>query len=550
VSTSLSKRLATWRNGSAGFFQWLVDTKPLIPDDTGRFIPYVIPNQEVRDAIVHSIDGGFGTVVFCWPRRHGKTVVAALIIAWRFLTRPGQTIAIVANSEKQSVDTAFKTVAAILQKTLYSNALVQDGAIVIGAEAISYGGLGSTITGYPSSPASLYGKKLSVAQVSELHAAKSDAVFQVLASSTIDTADGLVLVDSTVGARSSPLYALNQLAERKEDPSLFFSHLSYANIEDAIARGPKWIAPARLRSRAAQMLPAEFAAQHLNLWGAASNALFPDALIDRTVKTYPLNVREISGNAAFVVGGGLDRAYSFSLHGDATVTTAVAKLIPGGEDEPHYYVLASDGVKFSTFGGISRNLTRYRRDFGMKRVCLEVINATDIASWAAEQDFESETVHPTPDRQAAAFTALHNAASEGRLHIHPSHKKLIAELRTFEYRLESLNGKSVPKFGAAGKRDHDDFVYSLGWAIYALREDELSPYALTGINCEATGPVVQLCVLNGGDHVPACSENCRSMSQTLAFYREYSSKNKIDPLDVASFYRFKVKNEGAHVVRR
>lgn len=550
MSAELAKRLAKWRQGSAGFFAWLADTAPRVPDDRGGFVPYAVPNAEVRDALAKAIDGRWGTVVFCWPRRHGKTLATALIIAWRFLTRPGQAIAIVANSERQSVDTAFKTVASILEKTPYSRTLIEAGAIKIGADSIDYAGLGSTIQGYPSNPSSLYGKKLSVAQVSELHAAKTDAVFQVLASSVIDTADGIVLVDSTVGPRSSPLHTLFRLAEKKQDPTLFFSYLSYRDIEDAIARGPKWIAPERLRSRAAQMLPAEFAAQHLNLWGAASNSLFPENLIASVVKSYPRNPRELAGSSAFVVGGGLDRAYSFSLHGDATVTTAILKMVPPGEDESHYYVLSSDGVPFSTEGGIKRNLTRYRQEYGMRRVAIEIVNATDIAAWSGEQDWSTETVHPTPDRQAAAFTALHQAAREERLHIHPDFRKLIGELRTFEYRLESSNGKTTPKFGAAGKKDHDDFVYSLAWAIYSLRDDELSPYVLDGIECNSVGPVVPLCVLNGGDHVPGCADACRSMTKLRQFYSEYLNKAQINPLGLVQFHRFKIKNVGAHVVRR
>lgn len=230
MSADLSKRLAKWRAGSAGFFQWLADTAPRVPDDRGGFVPYQVPNADVRDALEKAIDGRWGTVVFCWPRRHGKTLATALLIAWRFLTRPGQAIAIVANSERQSVDTAFRTVASILERTPYSRALIEAGAIRIGADSIDYTALGSSIQGYPANPASLYGKKLAIAQISELHAAKTDAVFQVLASSVIDTTDGIVLVDSTVGPRSSPLHALFRLAEKKADPTLYFSYLSYRDL--------------------------------------------------------------------------------------------------------------------------------------------------------------------------------------------------------------------------------------------------------------------------------------------------------------------------------
>ena len=221
MSAAVKSKVADWRHGSAGFFRWLEDVRPMVPSSKGGYEPY-IPGPRERAEIAQALDGDYSTVVFCWPRRHGKTLVSALIIVWRFLTRRTQNIAIVANSEKQSVDTAFKTVKTIIEQTDYTKALVKSGAITIGADKIEYAAVGDIIQGFSSNPAALYGKKLSVAQISELHAATSDAAYQVLASSTIDTDDGLVLVDSTTGARSSPLFALYSTAQRGDDPSLFF----------------------------------------------------------------------------------------------------------------------------------------------------------------------------------------------------------------------------------------------------------------------------------------------------------------------------------------
>lgn len=244
---------------------------------------------------------------------------------WRFLTRQTQTVAMVANSEKQTVDTAFKLARTVLEQTPYTAAMIKAGTISVTADRIEYPALGNLIQGYSANPAALYGKKLTIAQVSELHAATSDAAYQVLASSTIDTDDGLVLVDSTVGPRTSPLFALYQLAQRGEDPTLFFSHIAYRDLADACENAPPWITPAALRSRAAQMLPAEFTQQHLNQWTSGVSALFPPEVLDRCRDSYRLDVPSITGGAAFIVGGGLDRAYGFSMHGDATVTTAVLK---------------------------------------------------------------------------------------------------------------------------------------------------------------------------------------------------------------------------------
>jgi hypothetical protein len=250
-------------------------------------------------------------------------VLVALIIVWRFLTRITQTIGLVANSEKQTTDTCFRLVRTILQQTSFSRALIESGAVVINADRIDYDAAENTIQGFTSSLAGLYGKKLTVAQVGELHAAKSDEIFQTLSSSVIDSADGVVLVDSTVGARNSPLYALHQLWERHGDPKLFVSYVYYRDLEHAVASGPRWIAADKLRSRAAQMLPAAFAQQHLNQWGSATNALFPADIVARCKDKYPLDVTALADGGVSVAGGGLDRAYGFSLHGDAPYRASI-----------------------------------------------------------------------------------------------------------------------------------------------------------------------------------------------------------------------------------
>ena len=549
MTTGAAKsNVALWRDGSAGFFRWLEDVKPRVPASKGGFTVYV-PGDREREELRRALDGEYRTIVLCWPRRHGKTLASALIIVWRFLTRQTQTVAMVANSEKQTVDTAFKLARTILEQTPYTAAMIKAGTISVTADRIEYPALGNPIQGDSANPAALYGKKLTIAQVSELHAATSDAAYQVLASSTIDTDDGLVLVDSTVGPRTSPLFALYQLDQRGEDPRLFFSHIAYRDLADACDNAPPWITPAALRSRAAQMLPAEFTQQHLNQWTSGVSALFPPEVLDRCRDSYQLDVPSITGGAAFIVGGGLDRAYGFSMHGDATVTTAVLKTLIGEED--HYFVLASDKIAFSSAGGIKKALTRYAREFGMKRAALEAYNSQDVAAWCADQTFDHEVIHPTAERQANAFTALYNAAAEGRLHIHPSFDRLLSEMGTFEYRLAAAgNGAAgAPRFEAA-KGCHDDHVYSLVWAVYALRDVELNPYEIVGIHCHGSGPAVRLCALNGGDWVPPCGEGCRSMLTAHALYRAYRDRGHLTPLSFEEFLSVKLKNIGAHTLPR
>lgn len=120
-----AERLRRWRQpGAAGFFAFLEDVKPRIPSAKGGYEPYTIPSDEVRAEIEKALDGGFMTLVFCWPRRHGKSVVVALIIVWRFMIGLTENIALVANSERQAVDTVFKLVRTALEHTPYMKARV------------------------------------------------------------------------------------------------------------------------------------------------------------------------------------------------------------------------------------------------------------------------------------------------------------------------------------------------------------------------------------------------------------------------------------------
>src|SRR3546814_8606514 len=129
--------------------------------------------------------------------------------------------------------------------------------------------------------------------ISELHATNNEAVLEALAGSLLDSFGSLLLIDSTVGPRSSPLFGLYQTSQNGDDPRLFFSHIQYDDLDDACARSPSWIRPEELRSLSKKMLPQRFGTYHLNRWQAGSASLFPAALLNPCVHTYPIDVKAI-----------------------------------------------------------------------------------------------------------------------------------------------------------------------------------------------------------------------------------------------------------------
>lgn len=272
--------VSRWQNGSSGFFNFLDDVKPVVRSSKGGFIPFV-PGPRERAEIVKALDGDYATVVISWPRRHGKTLTSSMIVLWRFLSRRTENIAMVANSEKQTIDTAFRAVRDAFDNTPMLKALASAGTVEVGVDAVRFPATGSVIQAYSSNPAALWGKKLTAAQLSELHASKGSAVLEVLTGSLLDSEGSMMLIDSTVGPMSSPLYALYEAHIAGDDPSLFFSHIQYADLDDACANGPSWIDPVKLRAASRRMLPQTFNLMHLNRWGDASGLLIDSETLSK-----------------------------------------------------------------------------------------------------------------------------------------------------------------------------------------------------------------------------------------------------------------------------
>lgn len=479
-----------------------------------------------------------------------------MVIVWRFLTRPTENIAVVANSEKQVVDTAFRTIRTTFEQTPLLKRLIANGTIKIGADRIELVSTGSVIQAFSSNPSALWGKKLTCAQISEIHAAKNggDDVYEALAGSLLDTVGSLLLIDSTVAPKSSKLWELYQSANHATDPdlSIAFSHIQYADLDQACANAPAWIDPAKLRSLSRQMLPGRFALLHLNRFGDAANLLFPADILDPAIEAYPLNVAALAAGSAIIVGGGLDRAFGGTVRGDATVCAAVAKLAL--DDEEQIFILDADAVPFSRAAGIKSRFDGYHRDYGMTRAVLESFNAQDIADWAGTRPYSGgvEVIHPSRRVKYAAFLALYQAAAEGRLHIHPKFTDLIAEMRCFEVVDDgkATDGEAaVPKFQhPRGK--HDDFLHAVVWALYSLRSVTLNPYEIEGINCNGRGASIQHCSLNGGGHIPPCADACRSMTDAMRLYDAYLARGPLVPLPLPAFIADKLKNVGSHTLPR
>ena len=542
-------RMKRWRNGANGFLEWVADVKPMIPSARGGFEvfhPTPMQEQAIRAALKRNADGKwtYTTIVLCWPRRHSKTIVNALLVLWRFTCWQTQTIKVLANAERQVLSTAFKLLGSI---TLNTPTLLEwIGKDNVTRYTIRYPDLQNEIQAIASNESAAYGEKVSIGWTTELHAAPDDSVLQVLASSVGDSEDGWILIDSTTDGMGGPIHKLEQLAETGDDPTVFVSRIEYANLDEALEQSPPWIRRDWLHSRSKQMLPAQFASQHLNQRGSAVNSLFKPEHIEAFKENYrcpvdPKTITDLFHAQKHVIGGGLDRAYGFSLHGDQTIWTAVAK-VAGEDDEAHYSVLNQQAISFSSGRGIKKAIAEDHERYRLENACIEAYNSQDIAAWCQDAKIPTEIIHATSTVQIPAFTELHRIVAEGRLHF-PAHLKGLAdEMLTFQY--DSTASK--PKFGhAPGHRD--DRVYSLCWAIWSLRDQELATYELSNIVCQSKSPHARLCYLRSGDLILHCSQDCEAHRRVEQMHLQHT-RHKVDhELTLPEFFQSKVRVSGIRV---
>lgn len=545
-------KVRSWRKGADGFLQWVKDVEPRIPSRKGGFEvfkPVDFQVEAVRDALAQDEAGGWlhQTICFSFPRRHSKTTLNALLVTWRFtLFGPNENIKVMANSERQTLSVGFSLVKKIILNTPFL--LSQVGRENLRAYDIQHPKLQNIISAVSCNVAGLYGEKITCGWVSEIHAAASDEAMQVLASSLGDTEGSWLLVDSTVDAVGGPMHRLEQLQDAGEDPTVFVRRVEYRDLEDALEKSPPWIDRAWLKSRQKQLLPAIFKTQHLNQRSAAASNLFAmeDIRAAREVVPCPMDgedVERIAAGRKYATGGGLDRAYFGSLHGDATIWTSVAKVADAEAGEPHFWVLNQKAILGSLGRSIKKEIARDVERYDLGNVVIEAYNAQDIATWAMEQKIPCEIIHATNTNQVPAFMELYRIVREGRLHFSHALEDLAREMETFVYELKG----DKPKFGS--DKWHDDRVYSLVWAVYSLRARELAVYELPDIICDSRSSHASFCYLREGDLILPCSERCEAHKRCEAMYLQHRAVRVESELTLPEFFTAMVNVSGVRSYR-
>lgn len=542
----LEQKILEWKKPPQGFFQWLQDVQPRIPSSKGGFEPFIIQDFQ-REFIENALstdengDYKYQTIVCSMPRRHSKTVLMALLVIWRFTLNPTENVVVMANSSNQVTGVSFKLLRQILLNTPFLREQV--GFENIQHQKIEYPALQSQITAVSTNISGLYGQRITCAWCTEIHSCPDPEAINVLASSLGDTRNSMLLIDSTTDAVGGRLEEYEKLASSGQDPSIYSYRIEYKNLDEALEKSPAWISRRWLKSMHKQLLPSVFSSQHLNKRSEASNNLFAKADLEKCAIQYkngisPDAFEKLIDGRKYVAGGGLDRSYMFSAHGDKTIWTSVARTA-WDDGEAVYYVLNQQKILAGLAKAIKKEILNDNALYGLKNTCFESYNSQDLSIWATEQGLSNEVIHVTTSNQLSAFQDLAALVREGRLFFPAELQDLFKELQHFHYSY-TKNGNIT--FGS--RKRHDDRVYSLLWAIYSLRREETIIYELDSVNCTSISKHASFCFLRSGDLILSCADRCPAAVKCRSMYEQYKSNSPESDLSLPEFFQRLVKVKG------
>ncbi len=532
--------MSKWSNGAEGLLQWASDVDLHIVDKQNKVIPFEFQDfqrETIEKALTMDDNGEFKyqTVIISFPRRHSKSLLSAIIVLWRFCTFEHQNLKVIGNTERQTFAVCFKALKDMIRFT----PKLRKG---IGLENIRYNTIlypkkNNQIEALISGSKHLYGESVDLAWITEMHETNDDSTYHIMSTSMGDAFNAQILLDSTVDAIDGPMHRLEQIAEENE-AGIGVCKLEYQNKKEAIKKAPPWISKKWIEQREKEMLPSLFAQQILNRRSQAENHLFSEYKIRLARKNYDpgLTKDELKiqvGDRKMSFGGGLDRAkpFSVSAHTSNTIWTTILKIV-GEDGEPQYHVVDQQDVFGSLGKSIKKAIQGDMDKYNLDNFVLEDANVSDIRAWAADRGYPFECLSPTNQRQEKGYMDLYYLFNENRIFIPKKLSKLYTELRHFSYQVKSNN---TVVFGRRGRKD--DRVYSLMWAVYALRDRELASYELdVNIKCNSKSPHAKFCYLRGSNSVIQCSETCPAHQRVKEMFNSYKKYNVESELTIPKFF--------------
>jgi hypothetical protein len=547
--------LVRWnRPGINGFSQWYKDFKPQVLTSRSTYDEIKLTKVQgtyLKEALAVTPEGRLkhSLCLNISPRRHGKSVLHALIVLWLFCCKTNFTIQLLGNNADHTRKTQYNLLKKIILNTPRLRKLIGESNIFAGE--IRYPRRGNVIQSTTVSFGSSFGEKLNLLWVSDLHACPDFEPFNAMQASLIDSEESLILIDTNVDSTDGPVHALQRQAD--EDPGIYCNHHQYRDLEHFLEEAPPWINRAKAKRLQSTLLPAEFDRDILGKRGDAKNQLFTRDIIELchssaySIPVTPEGLKALVKGRQYRCGIGLDRAKNLfgSLAGtDNTVLTVIAKVASPAHGEPEYFLLDQKIIIPNLSRSIKKAIIETHQKFSLTNCLLENYEITDLFSWLSEQKIPVELLNAGESQQNVIFPELYRVAKEGRLHFPADMGELTSELSTFSYSLKA-NGKF--SFGHSQVKFHDDRVYSLAYSIFALRESVLHSYVLGSFACRNRTPNRHHCFLMDGDLILTCSNFCGVYKKVENMFLQYREQLMDSELTLPEFYQIKVRREGARL---
>lgn len=283
-----------YRDGGRGFIQWCEDNICISITPKGSTIPVWTPIKDFPpefralwewqcEKFVEALemkDGKFifRQIVWCLPRAYGKSLMTVLIILWKFMNFPRQTLVLGANSKDQVGHVHLKEIKDIMLNSpkilrIVGKRNLQDkelrltdksGNVVSKIRIIStHTGLLSNITGYT---------------FSEFFLQKNFDFYTALDGSLRGQVNALGIIDTTASHKEHMLYKLYKAYTSGKDSTIYFCYETNPTASAELHPNPN-ITQKELDSYKIKFSPPDFDMYFRNIWRGESEALFSPKII-------------------------------------------------------------------------------------------------------------------------------------------------------------------------------------------------------------------------------------------------------------------------------
>ncbi|HPJ68345.1 MAG TPA: hypothetical protein PLS62_11205 [Desulfobacteraceae bacterium] len=482
------------------------------------------------------------------PRRHGKSTLFALICLWLFTSRKNTTLQVLGNTESHTRRVQFNTLKKIINNTPSLSKLIPEKNQFV--FEIFFPAMGNVLQMSPgNNPSTSFGDRLDVLWVSDLHACADLQPFNAMQASLLDSQDSLCLIDSNVDSKGGPVHGIQLEAEN--DDTIFCHHTQYTDFDDFAEHAPVWIDRKKAKRLQKTVLEPDFLRDILGQRSDAVNALFSGSVIDGCKSSFkwPVeNLQALVQGRAYKIGCGLDRSKSLlgsALGGDNSIITVVAKVASPKNEEPEIFIIDQINAIPNTANNIKKIILNAHKKYKIDNLTLEDYETMDLVPYFESQRIPCEVVSPHSTKQNQVFPELSRISRENRLFFPEDASALAEEMSTFSYR-RAPRGEGF-SFGHSTKKQHDDRIYSLAWAIYSLRSQIMNLYSLNSVNCTSKRPNKHLCFLMGGNQELFCSEQCEACQMVKEMYIQFLRYQFDSDVTLPEFFKTYVKLTGTRV---